>query len=512
MKYQIGNRFKKNDNKVYTLTEKGLLEEGKKYPIYNYKKSLNLLENSGLFIGLQGSALNYADNVVMAGTQGHGFAAEKMNNLFDTLHGKNATIIGGDNAKNGADRVVNGVNIQTKYCKTGSRCVNECFKDGGELRYINADGTPMQIEVPSDMYEDAVKSMENKIRQGKVPNVTDPKEAKNIIKQGEFTYQQAVNVAKFGTIESLTYDAISGVKIAGTSMGISSVISFSIAIWNGEDFTKALKSSIYSGLKVGGIAWAGTILTAQLGRTGLEQALRGTTDYIVKNMGSNTYQFLANGLRSSGKIYGAAAMNNVSKVLRGNVVTGIATTVVISIPDFYRMFNGKVSAAQLFKNVAKTGAGVAGGIGGWMGGAAAGAAAGSVIPIVGTVAGSLVGGLIGSFAGGSTASKVAEVTLDSFIEDDAKEMLRIIEHIFGKVAFDYLLNKDEAERVINRFESKDLPSILMDMYASSNRKLYAINMLENIVIDVVKEREKINLPTNEILIQNMGQVIEEMRV
>lgn len=48
--------------------------------------------------------------------QGHGYAAEQANNLYDILTGKDAKIVGGDNAKDGPDRMVNGVNIQTKYC------------------------------------------------------------------------------------------------------------------------------------------------------------------------------------------------------------------------------------------------------------------------------------------------------------------------------------------------------------------------------------------------------------
>lgn len=511
MQTNISHEFTRVDGKVFILTKNGLKEKGSKFPSYNYEKSLEVLKDPALFAGLSGSAFNYADNVVMAGSQGHGFAGEKLNNMYDTLAGKDATIIGGDNAKNGADRLVDGVNIQTKYCKTGSRCVNEVFdKQTGQMKYINPDGTPMQIEVPSDKYQDAVQSMEDKIRKGKVPGVTDPKEAENIIKKGEFTYQQAVNVAKFGTIESLTYDAVNGLKIAGTTMGISSVISFSVAIWNGQDIQSAIKSSIYSGLKVGGIAWAGSILAAQLGRTGLEQALRGTTDYLVKCIGSKASAFLANGLRSSGKIYGAAAMNNVSKLLRGNIVTGIATTVVMSVPDFYRLFSGKMSGAQVCKNVAKTGAGVAGGVGGYMGGAALGAAVGSAIPILGTAVGGIVGGFLGGFTGGSAGTKVAGGVLDICIEDDANEMMVIVEETFAEVAFDYLLNEEESSIAIDRFSRKDVPELLRNMYASSNRKNYIRSRLENIVEPIVKERPPISLPTNEEIIENMGAVLEEL--
>ena len=54
--------------------------------------------------------------------QGHGFAAERANNLYDKFTGHDAKIVGDDNAKNGADRIVDGVCIQSKYCATGSRC------------------------------------------------------------------------------------------------------------------------------------------------------------------------------------------------------------------------------------------------------------------------------------------------------------------------------------------------------------------------------------------------------
>lgn len=82
-------------------------------------------------------------------------------------------MVGGDNEKNGADRLVDGVQIQSKYCESGAKCIAECFEDG-KFRYFNkADGSPMQIEVPSDMYEAAVKAMEQRISRGQVKGVQD---------------------------------------------------------------------------------------------------------------------------------------------------------------------------------------------------------------------------------------------------------------------------------------------------------------------------------------------------
>jgi hypothetical protein len=215
----------------------------------------------GIGAGVAANAQIYSDNVILNAERGHGFAAEKANHLKDVLTGKNATIIGGDNAKDGADRLVDGVNIQTKYCSSGSKCIQECFEDG-RFRYFNADGSPMQIEVPSDHYEAAVQAMESRIKRGEVAGITDPAKASEIVRQGGFTYQQARNIAKFGTIESVTYDAVNGIKVAGTAMGLTAIITFAYSIWRGEDVDVALEQACWSGLKVGGVTWVSSIMMA----------------------------------------------------------------------------------------------------------------------------------------------------------------------------------------------------------------------------------------------------------
>lgn len=468
-----------------------------------------LARGAGQSSGAIDSAMNFADNVVFNAERGHGFAGERANHLHDVFTGKDASIVGGDNAKNGADRLVDGVYIQTKYCKTGSKCVAEAF-DEGSYRYWNSDGTPMQLEVPSDKYDDAVKAMEERIRKGQVKNVTAPEKAKEIVRKGSYTYAQAKNIARFGTIESITFDAVNGIKIAGSAMGISAAISFAVQLWNGKDWDLALKSACYDGLKVGGIAWVSSILTAQLGRTGIEQSLRGSTDWIVKQMGHKASAWLANGLRTGSNIYGAAAANYVSKLLRGNIVTGVVTTLMLSSADFVRLFGGRVSGAQVFKNVSTTAAGVAGGTGGWMGGAAAGAALGSFVPVLGTAAGGIIGGILGSIAGGSAATAVTSTVLNKFIEDDAKEMLRILEMAFGNLAFDYLLNEEEARAVIDQIQALDLPDFLRDMYASENRLKFATRKIEPMMEAIASKRAVVKLPSSQELIAATSHVIEEL--
>lgn len=454
--------------------------------------------------------------------RGHGFAAENANHLYDKINkadflGKGNVKLTGEEIdtktgriiKNGADRAVDGINIQTKYCASGSKCISECFENG-KLRYLNADGTPMQIEVPSDKYDAAVQAMENRIKNGEVPGVSDPSKAKEIVRKGHFTYEQAKNIARFGTVESITFDAVNGAIIATGAMGISATLTFATAIWSGENFDVAIKKATYAGLKVGGTTFVTAILSSQLSRAGLNSALVGSSEAIVSLMGPKASAMLVNAFRSGGNIYGAAAMKSAAKMLRGNAITGVVSVVVLSSFDVANIFRGRISGSQLFKNIANTASTVAGGTAGWVGGATAGAAIGSAIPIVGTAIGGVVGGILGSFAGGAAAGKVSGAVLNEFIEDDANKMVKIVEKVFTQLAEDYLLNKKEAENIIDKLKDKLTGKLLKDMFASSNRERFAKNILEPLVEEEVKKRRVIKIPSAIEMSNGLRKVLEEL--
>ncbi len=432
--------------------------------------------------------------------QGHGFAAERANTMYDKLTGHDAKIVGDDNIKNGADRIVDGVMIQSKYCQTGKACINECFDKEGQFRYM-IDGKPMQIEVPSDKFDGAVQAMEEKIREGKVPGVTDPNEAKNIVRKGHFTYEQAKNIAKAGTVESLTYDAVNGVVIASSAFGVTAVITLATNLWNGESFDKSLKLATYSGLKVGGTAFVTTILASQLSKAGLNSALVGSSEAIVAFMGPKASAVLINAFRSGSNIYGAAAMKSAAKLLRGNVITAGVTVVVLSSFDIANIFKGRISGKQLFKNLTNTATTVAGGTGGWLGGAALGSA---ILPGVGTV----VGGLVGSIAAGVVAGKATDAILDNFIEDDADEMVKIIQGEFEVLAQDYLLNQKEAEKSVDKLREKLDGKLLKDMFASEDRKKFAREILVPIIENETRKRKHISAVSNSQMAISLRKVLE----
>lgn len=50
--------------------------------------------------------------------------------ITSMMTGKDAQIVSSDNAKDGPDRMVNGVNIQTKYCHDAASSVQAAFENG----------------------------------------------------------------------------------------------------------------------------------------------------------------------------------------------------------------------------------------------------------------------------------------------------------------------------------------------------------------------------------------------
>lgn len=474
------------------------------------KEKKDVSKNPGHAAGMQGSATNYADNVPFGAARGHGFAAEKANHLYDEFTGKDAKIVGGDNAKNGADRLVNGQLIQTKYCASGSKCIAETFDENGLFRYVDGAGKPMQIEVPSDMYDAAVQAMEERIKKGQIPGVTDPAAAKEIVRKGRFTYKQARNIAKAGTVESLTYDAVNGIKLAGTAMGLTALLSFASSIWQGKSKSDALDAACFDGICVGGIAWVTSILTAQVGRTGVEGTLRAGTDWAVKQMNPKIVNALANAFRNGNNIYGASAANHVSKMLRGHVAVTIIVTTVLSVDDFISLFSKEISGKQAFKKICKTASGVAGGAGGMWAGAAAGAKLGAPGGAAGIAIGSTVGGIIGGLTGSMGASKVVGTGLDATIDDDSVDIGKLMERTFGQLAHDHLLSQIEADAAIAAFHILDMEKTVCAIHAAENRDEYTHGLILPFVERVVNNRPPVFRPSLKKLVVATEKLIMQL--
>lgn len=446
---------------------------------------------------------------------GHGWAAEDANALDDTLSGKKVEKIGINNELNGPDRIRNGIPIQTKYCNTPQNTINSAFDNSTNLyRYSG-----QKLEVPADQYEVCIELMKDKIRNGLVKDaygniITDPEEANNIISKGSYTYQQAQNIAKAGNIDSLLFDVKNNIISTVYVGGISLLVSFARYKWDGVDTKSALKCAVSDAIQVGGISMLTGILSSQILRTrsaaGLTILMKPSIRaiYHSSTLGKTAIEKIAS-VATGKSIYGAAAINNVSKLLRSNVVTSCIATTIITAPDFYRAaISQNISWAQFGKNLTVNVASVAGGVGGWAAGAAAGAAAGSVVPGIGNVIGGIIGGLIGAFGGGTLASTGAKAGLDYFIKDDAEEMIELVQDVFEQLCFDYLLSKEEVKIATSKLQNIINESWLRDMYGvgSEYRKSWAYSRLEKTFERIIKDRPYVKLPDEE----NFEEVIMEL--
>ena len=483
------------------------------------------MESDGAFFGVNQSAQKYTINRIFDEEKftvpktGHGWAAERGNNLVDNLKGfikrQHSVVKGDDNAKNGADRVTTFADgsrllIQTKYYSTASRSISACFDENG-FRYIDhVEGRPMAIEVPADQYQAALEYMKHRIANGEVKwtdssgnvqKITDVDLAEEFVKKGNLTYQQAKHIAKAGTVESILYDSAHACVTAGTSMGLSAAVSFAINLWNGETVETAIKESILQGLQTGGTSFIISVLSSQVAKSGLNTAMIPASRVVVHALGPKVSAVIVNAFRPAGSaIYGAAAMQSAAKLLRGNVITSTVTFVVLSAGDVADIIQGRISWKQLAKNVSTTAVGVTGGALGWLGGAALGTA---IMPGAGTVV-----GIICSVAAGWGANEGAKAVADMIAEDDADEMLRIVEEEFSVIASEYFLDEEEVNQSVTNLQALITPEMLKQMYQYRNHTAFARQMIEMAIDPVVAQRTYVELPEEDEYSEYLTDVLE----
>lgn len=434
---------------------------------------------------------------------GHGVYAEEAGAVLDRLSGEKATVVGRDNAKNGPDKIVNGNPVQCKFCKNAGSSIGACFQKNpntGQMEYRYFDiksGKPMMVEVPADQYEKAVEAMRRRIMNGQVPGVTDPDMAVDLVRKSKITYVQARNLAKAGTFESLTFDAVTGVINCTFAAGISSLASFGLTFWRTNDPGKARDAAIDTAINVFGPALAANILTNQIARTGLSKALIPVSDKIVRRLGTKTVQKLINARRvllGQKKIYGNAANKSLAKALRGNAIVEGITFIAFSIPDTYRVSTSRISGAQYTKNMISSAAsfmGTAAGVYG--GGMAVGAVGEKVGKKVNKRAGAVIGFIAGA-GGGMLAGFAVHKFVDLFKEDDCIISARLFNATIVNMAIDYFLSEEEIDKLVDALDqdSKKISSFQMRIRTSEHQYYDIQKFLEPYFEKVISGREYIS--------------------
>lgn len=481
-----------NLEKVFKKKSEELKVNGK---INNSINSHFMSMSNGMIEDLNNSQINarfsetrYKKNNEFTGdnvkAKGHGVAGEHAGNAFDKIKFKNAKGLGHDNSKNGADRVVNGKLIQTKYCKTAKDSINSVFhtvdkKQTAKYIYNYQNNNKMMIiEVPKDQYDEALKEMARKIRGGAVPNENNPNNANKYVKKGPLTYNQA-QIAQTSIFDSkahsqfinskgekqiatftqkLKYSAgIDFMEGAGTAIPgsiISSVWVFWLCRTNGQDVKSSFKNAGIAFLKP--VAYSGFtyMLAAQF--AGSQVGKKIGQSIINTNIAS---KFLNNTQKNATKLVSSGTL----LIINASITFG---------PDVYDVLRGRISHRQLVKNTITTSLGMAGGM-----------ALGTLFsPGIGTIIGATIGGTVTSF----TAKKIA----DSIYEDDAIEMIKIAKEEFIENIIMNGIEQKEFEYILNEtFLHKNFNKLLKIMFASENPRYFIREIYNELLIKVYAERK-----------------------
>ena len=479
-------RLRFTDENRQSRLDKTIDNQIKSMDIKSINRAASTAAGVNLVDGLRQEITNNQMFDRFGGGQGHGHVGEQAGTVLDRFLDKRAVALGSSHTKNGADRLVNGVNIQTKYSRTPGKTIGQAFTNEG-ARYLNPNGSMMVIEVPRDQYNQGVKLMGQKIKEGKVPNETNPANAKRYVKKGALTYEQAQiathsiferkstitttdgSTRTVSFTEKMIYSAggdfLTGASIAIPTSIVTSVWVFCTNRWQGVDEKLAVKNALKSGIRP--MLMAGTVYMFSSQFAGVQ----------INNLAKRQVISAAEKVQIKNEI----AQRHFG---RGMTVLMVATAVG---PDVIDVLRGRISVKKKKKNAVVTASGISVG-------AAIGGALGSVVPIIGTAVGTVLGGTAGSY--------ISKKILDKFVEDDAVLMIMIAREEFIETVMVVGLSQEEFRNILKKtFMHSKINKTLKDMFASGEPRTYIHNLFLELVIDTYKQRE---LPSETELLKVMA--------
>ncbi|MDO2023987.1 hypothetical protein Q2409_26270, partial [Escherichia coli] len=173
--------------------------------------------------------------------------------------------------------------------------------------------------------------------------------------RGHLTYTQARNITRFGTIESVTYDIAEGSVVSLAAGGISFALTASVFWLSTGDRDAALQTAAVQAGKTFTRTLAVYVTTQQLHRLSVVQGMLKHIDF---STASPTVRLALQ------KGTGAGNISALNKAMKGTLATSVSLVAVPTGPDMIKMLRGRISAAQLSRNLDVASSGVAGGAGG----------------------------------------------------------------------------------------------------------------------------------------------------
>lgn len=406
------------------------------------------------------------------GGQGHGHVGEQYGDTRDGLLGRRTSMVGGTHEKWGADRIVNGKYIQTKYNSTAGKSVGQMF-DGHTAKYIDPNtGKMMPVEVPSDQVNGSIKAMSKRIQNGEVPGESNPQNAYKYVKKGALTYEHS-KIATQSIFDRHSTITINN-QVREVSFGQKLIYSA------GGDFATGVKNGMPAALVTGVWVFCNNVWQGKDLKDSAKNAAKVSGTSLLVGGSLSMLSFQLGGSKFATKHFGQQFGKALEKNEIGNEVLGVASIAIVMGPDIVNVLRGRISMKQLTKDAAVFGAS---GL------------------LTAAMAASFAFGPIGTAVVGTVSYAGTKMLADHFVEDDAITMTRILKEEFINTVFYAPLAPDEFSKIQSSiFDSKKTPKLLKTMYASGNPRNFIHDLLNGMITDKFKAR-----PIDEDVIINTFQ-------
>jgi hypothetical protein len=340
--------------------------------------------------------------------------------------------------------------LRSKYNSTGERCVDACL-NYGELRYVGENGCPMNIEIPSDKYEEATRDFEDRVREGITQSSIDPKE---IFKRGSLTYTQAKKLANEGKIKELDFFEIDGSVECDHLLGVSGSVEYALSLWNGESRNEALLKSVVRAITVYG-----------------ESFIRGLD--LDNTVDSTSYNRFAKNLHSIDTMVDI----NLYKVRNYHIDNEIS-----------------VDGLDVKKKIIKSVDLPLGILGAFLGFIVVQVCTNSGEIINNNITSILLNG-ISMIVFGLIVMKGSRSIIDKYVKNNTHLIMEMFNEELEKSSYDNLLTEKEACIILKNITKGEITKLLLDMKGSINKKVSSSNIVTKETKFILDARRTVILPS-----------------
>lgn len=352
--------------------------------------------------------------------------------------------------------------LKSKYNSTGERCVDACL-NYGELRYINEDGSPMNIEIPCDKYEEAVSDFEDRIREGIIQSDVETKE---VLKRGTFTYNQAKNLAIEGKIRGLDFFEIDGSVECDHILGVSGSIEYALSLWNGDSTKEASLKSIVRAIKVYGEEFINGL---SLDNTvDINSYIRFAKNLSTIDCMTDIKLYKARNYAIDNEIEIEGISEKIKNMSTMNLVSGLIGALIgLIFIQISTNFGKVIDNSVLF----------------------------------------LILNLLCISIGGAVFINIPKRLIDKYVKSNTKMIMDLFNEELEKVTYDNLLTEKEAHIILKNITKGEVSKLLMDMKGSVNKKISSNNLVSKESKFMIEARKTIILPSEYDIKEGLSRLV-----